>query len=37
LNFQEKSWITKNCYIVVFLINMATKEVLQVEQAKVED
>lgn len=35
-SFTEKDWNEDNCYVVAYLINMETKEILQVEQLNVK-
>jgi hypothetical protein len=36
ISFENKDWNEDNCYVVVYLINMETKEILQVEHLKVK-
>ena len=36
INFNDKDWDENNCYVVAYLINMETKEILQAEHLKVK-
>lgn len=36
ISFDNKDWNEDNCYVVAYLINMETKEILQVEHLKVK-
>lgn len=36
LSFVERDWNEDNCYVIAYLINMETNEIIQVEQLKVK-